>query len=106
MWDVHTRIGGFAGSNLQVAQCPTTPSSSAINTACIGAFMSMHITASAAGLYMENVWLWTADHDIDSSDNTRITVYNGRGLYLESTAGTFWLYVYLQICKCFKLLVL
>jgi len=25
MWDVHTRIGGFAGSNLQVGQCPTTP---------------------------------------------------------------------------------
>lgn len=25
MWDVHTRIGGFSGSNLQVVQCPTTP---------------------------------------------------------------------------------
>jgi glucan 1,3-beta-glucosidase len=91
MWDVHTRIGGFTGSDLQVAQCPTTPSSSAVNTACIGAYMSMHITPSASGLYMENVWLWTADHDIDDPSNTQITIYNGRGLYIESTAGNFWL---------------
>lgn len=55
MWDVHTRIGGFKGSNLQVAQCPVTASSSAVNTACIGAYMSMHITAGASNLYMENV---------------------------------------------------
>jgi glucan 1,3-beta-glucosidase len=88
MWDVHTRIGGFAGSNLQVAQCPTN---AGVNTACIGAYMSMHITPSASGLYMENVWLWSADHDIDSSANTQISVYSGRGLYIESTAGTFWL---------------
>lgn len=55
MWDVHTRIGGFKGSNLQLAQCPVTASSSSVNTACIGAYMSMHITASASNLYMENV---------------------------------------------------
>lgn len=91
MWDVHTRIGGFAGSNLQVAQCPTTPGTANVNTACIGAYMSMHVTASASNLYMENVWLWTADHDIDSQSNTQITIYSGRGLYIESTAGNFWL---------------
>ncbi|EHK19381.1 glycoside hydrolase family 55 protein [Trichoderma virens Gv29-8] len=91
MWDVHTRIGGFKGSNLQVAQCPVTASSSAVNTACIGAYMSMHVTAGASNLYMENNWFWTADHDIDDSSNTQITIFNGRGLYIESTAGTFWL---------------
>jgi len=58
--------------------------------------MLMHVTSSASNLYMENVWLWTADHDIDSSDNTQITVYAGRGLYIESTAGTFWLLVFLS----------
>lgn len=89
MWDVHTRIGGFAGSALQVSNCPMSGS-----TSCIAAYMSMHVTAGASGLYMENTWLWTADHDIDSSDNTQITVYAGRGLYIESTAGTFWLYVF------------
>jgi len=62
MWDVHTRIGGFTGSNLQVAECAKNPTSTSINTACIGAFMTMHITSSASGLYMENNWFWTADH--------------------------------------------
>ncbi|RFU33902.1 hypothetical protein B7463_g2402, partial [Scytalidium lignicola] len=91
MWDVHARIGGFAGSNLQVAQCVKTPTSTAINNNCIAAYMSMHVTPSASGLYMENNWLWTADHDIDDASNTQITIYNGRGLYIESTAGNLWL---------------
>jgi glucan 1,3-beta-glucosidase len=58
MWDVHTRVGGFQGSNLQVAQCVKTPSNSAVNPNCIGAYMSMHITPGATNLYMENNWLW------------------------------------------------
>ena len=60
--------GGFAGSDLQVSQCPTTPSASTtgpINTACIAAYQTFHMTPSASGLYLENVWLWTADHDIE-----------------------------------------
>jgi len=93
MWDVHARVGGFVGSDQQVAQCVKTPTSTTVNTNCIAAYMTMHITPSASGLYMENVWLWTADHDIDDSSNTQITIYNGRGLYIESATGTFWLCV-------------
>ncbi|KAI1336987.1 pectate lyase superfamily protein-domain-containing protein [Xylariaceae sp. FL0016] len=91
MWDVHARVGGFSGSDLQVAQCVKQPGSSTINDACIGAYMLMHVTKSATNLYMENTWLWTADHDIEDASNTQITVYSGRGLYIESTVGTFWL---------------
>ncbi|KAI0154698.1 glycoside hydrolase family 55 protein [Xylariaceae sp. FL1272] len=91
MWDVHARVGGFAGSNMQVAQCLKQPGSAAINTNCIGANMLMHVTPKATGLYMENVWLWTADHDIEDATNTQVTIYSGRGLYIESTVGTFWL---------------
>ncbi|KAJ9354921.1 pectate lyase superfamily protein-domain-containing protein [Paecilomyces variotii] len=87
MWDVHTRIGGFAGSNLQVAQCPT---SAAESSTCEAAYMSMHITSAARNAYLENVWLWTADHDLDSSDNTQISVYTGRGLLIEGQNA--WLY--------------
>lgn len=58
MWDVHTRIGGFTGSQLQVAQCLKEPGSSTVNDACIGAYMSLHATAQSSGLYMENCWLW------------------------------------------------
>ncbi|KAL8825799.1 MAG: hypothetical protein Q9191_004190 [Dirinaria sp. TL-2023a] len=63
-----------------------------IDKACIAAFMSMHIRPSAQGLYMENVWLWTADHDMDSTrKNSNITIYTGRGLFIESTRGNIWL---------------
>ena len=40
---------------------PTTP----INNHCIAAFLGIHITRAAAGIYLENVWVWTADHDLD-----------------------------------------
>ncbi|KAI1086714.1 glycoside hydrolase family 55 protein [Rostrohypoxylon terebratum] len=91
MWDVHARVGGFQGSDFQVSQCPKEPGSSTVNTNCIGAYMLMHVTPSATNLYMENTWLWTADHDIEDANNTQITVYSGRGLYIESTVGNFWL---------------
>ena len=91
MWDVHTRIGGFTGSDLQVAQCPTTPSSTTINTNCIAAYMSMHVAVTAAALNMENCWLWTADHDVDDTNLSQINIYTGRGLFIESSAGTIWL---------------
>ncbi|KAF9767224.1 hypothetical protein IL306_000235 [Fusarium sp. DS 682] len=90
MWDVHTRIGGFAGSDLQADQCAKKPARTDIPEGCIAAFMSMHITKKASGLYMENCWLWTADHDVDGSG--QLDIYTGRGLLIESTEGTFWLY--------------
>jgi glucan 1,3-beta-glucosidase len=86
LWDVHTRIGGFTGSNLQVAQCPT---SAAVSASCQAAYMSFHITSSASNVYLENVWLWTADHDIDDPSNTQISVYTGRGLLIEGS--NIWL---------------
>ena len=78
----------------------TSPSSAHNNSSnasssCMGAFMSMHVTGSATGLYMEKVWLWTADHDLDSTlpnyANTNLTIYAGRGLYIESQKGNIWL---------------
>lgn len=92
MWDVHTRIGGFTGSQLQVAQCLKAPGSSTVVQQCVAAYMSMHATQQSSGLYMENTWLWVADHDIDDNANTQTTIYAGRGLYIESTEGRFWLY--------------
>ena len=87
LWDVHTRIGGFAGSNLQVAQCPT---GAAVSSSCMAAYMSIHITSTGTGAYLENCWFWTADHDLDNSASTQISVYTGRGMLVE--ANTVWLY--------------
>ncbi|CZT47870.1 probable beta-1,3 exoglucanase precursor [Rhynchosporium secalis] len=91
MWDVHTRIGGFKGSNLQTTQCAATEPQP--NNNCIAAWQSMIIGNIANGLYMENVWLWTADHDLDDvkNKNTQITAYAGRGLSCESAVGNIWL---------------
>ena len=88
MWEVHTRIGGFAGSQLQVPECPTSAQPS---KECEAAYMAMHITASARRAYLENVWLWAADHDLDDGRDTRISVYTGRGLLVEGK--NVWLYV-------------
>lgn len=82
LWDVHTRIGGFDGSDLQVANCPTT---AAVSADCEAAFMSIHVTSSASNVYLENNWFWTADHDIDSAANTQISIYTGRGALIEGT---------------------
>lgn len=91
MWDVHATVGGTAGTNLELAQCPTTAAQPA--TTCIGAFMLVHLTKSANGVYLENTWLWTADHEVEEDPNqTQITVFTGRGLLIESTTGPTWLY--------------
>ncbi|KAK4249701.1 glycoside hydrolase [Corynascus novoguineensis] len=92
MWDVHVRIGGFTGTQQQVAQCPKTPGNPTVNRNCLVAYMGMHVTKQASALYMENVWIWTADHDIDEAKNVQITIYAGRGLYIESENGPFWLW--------------
>jgi glucan 1,3-beta-glucosidase len=91
MWDVHTRIGGTAGSNLSYANCPATPSSTIVNNDCRSGNIAMHVTSSASNLYMENVWLWAADHDVDDANLSQITVYAGRGLLVESKVGNIWL---------------
>ncbi|KAK3722123.1 hypothetical protein LTR37_002556 [Vermiconidia calcicola] len=95
VWDVHARIGGFAGSELLLAQCPTTPNTtvtaSNLDNECIAAFLTVHITPSAAGIYLENDWVWVADHDVEDEELTQITVYAGRGLLDESTTGPVWL---------------
>jgi glucan 1,3-beta-glucosidase len=92
MWDVHTRIGGFKGSELQLANCPSTPSeTSVVNKACIAAFASMYFANGASSAYLENTWFWVADHDMDDPNLGRITVYGGRGLNIASSDGSFWL---------------
>lgn len=53
MWDSHFRVGGNAGSRLQVKDCPRL--SGTINPECIACNMLLHITAWGSG-YFENVW--------------------------------------------------
>ncbi|KAM5444924.1 putative glucan 1,3-beta-glucosidase [Microsporum ferrugineum] len=91
MWDVHFRVGGFAGTELQSNTCAKTPNSKTTpDPKCFGAFMLLHITKTASA-YLENTWLWVSDHELDLSDHGQINIYNGRGALIESS-GAVWMY--------------
>ena len=91
MWDVHMRIGGTAGTNLQSNTCAKNPNSThAANPACEGAFLLLHVTQKAS-IYLENNWFWVADHELDLSDHSQIDIYSGRGVLIESQ-GPVWMY--------------
>lgn len=92
MWDVHTRIGGSAGTGLQSDTCTKNPDVTApANPACEGAFLELHVTPQAS-IYLENNWFWVADHELDLADHAQINVYNGRGVLIESANGPVWMY--------------
>ncbi|QDS77507.1 hypothetical protein FKW77_000507 [Venturia effusa] len=91
MWDVHVRIGGSAGTELQSDKCSKNPNATHVpNPECIGAHTMFHATASSS-VYLENCWFWTSDHELDRTDHNQIDIYNGRGVHIESQ-GPMWLY--------------
>ncbi len=97
MWDVHFRVGGTAGTGLQIDNCQKNENvATTFDPKCAGAFMLMHVTQQATA-YFENTWFWVADHELDLSTwpgyriNNQINVYNGRGILVESQ-GPVWLY--------------
>jgi hypothetical protein len=40
---------------------------------------------------MENIWAWTADHDLDTKSQDQLDVFAARGILIESQGPT-WLY--------------
>ncbi|KAG8930575.1 hypothetical protein FRC02_004038 [Tulasnella sp. 418] len=90
MWDVHIRLGGFAGTNMLSAQCAKL--SNKPKGPCTAAFLGLHI-AKTASVYAEGTWVWTADHSLDEEDHSegQIDVFTGRGILSESTNGPVWL---------------
>lgn len=91
MWDSHFRVGGTAGTELDQTNCLGGISGSkTFQAQCAGSFMMMHITQQASA-YLENTWFWVADHDIDSAGHNQTTIFNGRGILIESKGPT-WLY--------------
>ncbi|KAG6036344.1 hypothetical protein E4U41_005736 [Claviceps citrina] len=91
LWDVHFRVGGSAGTQLQSDKCSKSPGvQTSPDAQCIGAFMLLHVTKSASA-YFENTWFWVADHELDLKDHNQINIYNGRGVLIESTKGV-WLW--------------
>ncbi|KAG8911888.1 hypothetical protein FRC00_005638, partial [Tulasnella sp. 408] len=87
MWDVHIRIGGFAGSDISADNCLKQTGHDA--KPCFGAFIGLHIKEKATA-YLEGTWVWTADHDLEDQQQRQIDVYTGRGILCESQNGPVW----------------
>lgn len=91
MWDVHMRIGGSAGTQLQSDRCAKTPNvTTSVKPECVAAALLLHVTRDAS-IYLENNWIWVADHELDRPDYGQINIYNGRGILVESQ-GPVWMY--------------
>ncbi|KAB8237024.1 glycoside hydrolase family 55 protein [Aspergillus alliaceus] len=80
LWNTHFRIGGAVGSNVR-SRCTSTPEN------CKAAYGLLHLTGTSS-VYIENMWGWTADHDLDGSNKQ--TISTGRGILVEASAAT-WL---------------
>lgn len=88
LWDCHFRVGGAIGSKLQSDKCSKKASS--LNKDCIAASLLLHVTKSASA-YIENLWAWVADHDLDKVTQDQVDIYVARGILVESQGPT-WMY--------------
>lgn len=85
IWNSHFRVGGAAGSKVKTA-CSTTADQ------CMAAWGMIHLTNTSSA-YVENMWGWTADHDLDGGPDSvpgAPIIAVGRGALIEATTGT-WL---------------
>ncbi|KAJ5231283.1 uncharacterized protein N7469_005871, partial [Penicillium citrinum] len=88
LWDSHFRVGGAIGSQLQANKCPKKASS--LHKDCVAGSLMLRITKQASA-YMENIWAWVADHDMDIKSQDQVDVYVARGILVESQGPT-WMY--------------
>ena len=92
MWDTHVRIGGSAGTELELAQCAAVNgTTNPIEKSCDGVFLMFHATTLSSGVYLENSWFWVADHELDSGASKQLTIYSARGALFQSQ-GPVWLW--------------
>ena len=89
LWSTHFRTGGASGTNQTPTNCLKL-SGVYRKPECRGAFLQLHITPPTS-LYMENVWLWVADHNLDYPDHSQIDIFNARTILVESE-GPLWMY--------------
>ncbi|KAF2756893.1 glucan 1,3-beta-glucosidase [Pseudovirgaria hyperparasitica] len=94
LWDVHWRVGGYAGSNLQLDKClksnTTAWTADSVRPDCQGAGLLFHGAKGAANYYLENTWFWVSDHELDSAPFSQIDIFNGRGVLIESEGASWW----------------
>ncbi len=87
LFNCHFRIGGARGSKTSGTGSPCKDPGR-----CLAARLSLHLTESSSA-YVENMWSWTADHDLDGAPGTEDEVYpgTGAGVLVEAQKGTWML---------------
>lgn len=95
IWNTQVTIGGGADSTVR-NQCTNQDS-----IGCKAVFLAVHLTATSSA-YLQNIWVWTADHYVDGSAEPQV-ISTGRGILVEATKATWlvgtgsehhWLYNY------------
>ncbi len=62
---------------------PQCPKGQGAVRQCEGAHTLLHVSSTGSG-YFENVWAWTADHDLDNHvAQGQISIYTGRGVVVR-----------------------
>ncbi|WFD05412.1 hypothetical protein MVES1_000742 [Malassezia vespertilionis] len=87
MFDTHIRIGGTQGTNLELDTCGKDKPLHELPRA---SFLNLHLTKKSSG-YFQNVWIWTADHELDQGAPEQLNILSGRGVLIESQ-GPVWMY--------------
>jgi glucan 1,3-beta-glucosidase len=95
IWNTQVTMGGTAETTIRNT-CTNQDTSS-----CMAAFLAVHLTSSSSA-YIQNIWVWTADHNLDGGSGYTV-ISTGRGILVESTKATWlvgtgsehnWLYNY------------
>lgn len=95
VWNTQVTIGGTRETSIRDV-CNNQDTSN-----CMAAFLGVHLTKSSSA-YLQNIWIWTADHNLDGGSGYTV-ISTGRGLLCEATKGTWlvgtgaehnWLYNY------------
>ncbi|KAL2200805.1 hypothetical protein P885DRAFT_57674 [Corynascus similis CBS 632.67] len=58
-----------------------------INENYLADSLMFHLTPTGSAC-IKNVWLWTADHDLDSNNMNQVSVYVAGGMLVESVKPT------------------
>ncbi|KAI5293479.1 hypothetical protein KEM52_005492, partial [Ascosphaera acerosa] len=82
IWNSAITVGGFKGAADIANNCYD------VNNQCKAAHTGLHLTASSSA-YVENTWVWVADHQVEDGGGINIAAKNG--VRVDATKGT-WLY--------------
>lgn len=81
-WNSHFRVGGWVGAGDIRRKCQADSTAG-----CKAVFLMLHLTQTSS-VYIENMWGWTADHDLDGGPIMNIA--SGRGVLVEAVKGTWF----------------